>query len=101
MIAGLFFAAIPSLIFDARLWLFIYMFGAMMTTYAKAAAKEKGLVQQEIRHGIMERAERMLLLFIAIAVGAISPLYTAYLIAMLALLSNITALQRITKAFRG
>ncbi len=100
VIAGLFFAAIPSLIFDARLWLFIYLFGAMMTTYSKAAAKEKGLVKQEMRHGIMERAERLSLLFLGLLLGAINPLYMTYMIALLAVLSNVTALQRITKAFQ-
>ena len=103
LIFGLFFAQLPSLeisgftITPAAL-LFLYFFGAMMTTYAKAAAKEKELVKKELKGGILERAERMVLLFAGILLAYANPAYLVYMIAVLAVLANITALQRILKA---
>lgn len=100
IIAGLFVAALPAASLDARLWLLLYLFGSTMTTYAKAAAREKGLVAQEMRGGIMERAERMALLFIGLALAAANPVYLTYVLVLLAILTNITALQRIARAFK-
>ena len=103
LVLGLFFAQLPSLeisgftITPAAL-LFLYLFGAMMTTYAKAAAKEKELVKKELKGGILERAERMVLLFAGILLAYANPAYLVYIIAVLAVLANITALQRILKA---
>jgi len=101
IIAGLFFASLPYFWPGATFWLFAYLFGSVMTTYAKAAAKEKGLIQQEMKHGILERAERLSFLFLGLLLGAIDGIYLTYMVALLAVLSNVTALQRIRKAFSG
>ncbi|MBI4170148.1 MAG: CDP-alcohol phosphatidyltransferase family protein [Candidatus Aenigmarchaeota archaeon] len=101
IIAGLFFSALPDFLLSIKFWLLFYMFGAMMTTYAKAAAKEKGLIKEEMRHGILERAERLSLLFLGILLAALNVRYLTYIIVLLAVLTNITALQRIRKAFQG
>jgi len=101
IIFGLLFASLPDFFFPIAAWLFLYFFGAMMTTYVKAAAKEKELVEKELRGGFMERAERLIVLFIGILLAAFDPFYLTYIIAALAVLSNITALQRIWAATRG
>jgi archaetidylinositol phosphate synthase len=101
IIIGMFFAALPSFLIDAKLWLFAYMFGAMMTTYARAAAKEKELVKNELKYGLLERQERMALLFVGILLACLDANYLTYMIALLAALANITALQRAWKAMRG
>jgi phosphatidylglycerophosphate synthase len=101
IIAGLFFAALPDVFLPTRFWLCVYLFGSLMTTYAKAAAKEKGLIKEEMKHGILERAERMILLFVGMVSAAFSPVIFAYILILLAALSNITALQRIKKAAGG
>ncbi len=101
IIAGLFFAALPDFLLSIKFWLLFYIFGAMMTTYAKAAAKEKGLIQKEMHYGILERGERLSLLFLGILLAALNARYLAYMIALTAVLGNITALQRIRKAFQG
>ena len=98
IIFGLLFAGLPDFYFPIYAWLFLYFFGAMMTTYVKAAAKEKELVEKELRGGFLERAERLLILFIGILAAAIDPFFLAYIIVALAVLSNITALQRIWAA---
>jgi hypothetical protein len=71
-----------------------------MTTYAKSAAKEKGVVYQELKGGLLERAERMIILFIGILLASVQPLFLTYVIIILAVLSNISALQRIWAAAR-
>ena len=66
VVAGIFFLPLPSFFLPANFWLFLYLFGSLMTTYVKAAAKEKELVQKELKGGLFERAERLGLLFIGL-----------------------------------
>lgn len=80
-------------------WVSIYLFGGMMTTYAKAAAKEKGL-EQEIRGGILERAERVGIYAAGLVIASFNITLFAYILIALAVLSNVSALQRLSKAFR-
>jgi len=96
VLIGLMLAVLPAFIVPAYVWLFAYLFGAMMTTYSKAAAKEK--LDAEIKGGILERAERFILLFIGVVIAFYNPLYLVYILALLAVLTNITALQRMWKA---
>lgn len=98
IIFGLLFVSLP--IPNAILWLFLYLFGAMMTTYAKAAAKEKGLVEEELRGGLAERPERLMLLFLGLLLANFDKAYLSYIIIILAIISNITALQRIYIAMK-
>jgi archaetidylinositol phosphate synthase len=85
-----FYFAVP-----AKVWIFIAFFGSLMTTYAKAAAKEKGLVKKELRRGLLGRGERMILIAAAMFLGAFNIYWTLYPIIVLAVLANFTALQRI------
>lgn len=101
IVLGLLLASLPGFFFPIEAWLFAYFFGAMMTTYVKAAAKEKELTEKEIRGGFLERAERLLILFIGILIASFDPFYLTYTIVVLAVLSNITALQRIWIATRN
>jgi len=105
IILGLLFAGLPDLPIPGlwvntpiTAWLFVYFFGAMMTTYVKAAAKEKELTEKELRGGFLERAERLLILFIGILVASLDTFYLTYTIVVLAVLSNVTVLQRIWAA---
>jgi len=96
VILGLFFVPAPAVIsINYNVWILVYLFGAMMTTYAKAAAREKELVEKEIKGGLLERAERISLLFMAIIAAQFSLQYLSMLIAVLAVATNLTALQRI------
>jgi len=105
IIFGLLFASLPNLVVSGftipiQALIFIYFFGSMMTTYSKAAAKEKELTEKEIKGGILERAERLIILFIGILLASYNPLYLTYIIALLAVLTNISAIQRIVIACR-
>jgi len=97
---GLLLAALPEFMLPAYAWIFLYFCGSTLTTYAKSAAKEKGLVERELRGGILERAERLALLFAGILLAAFNPLWLVYVLVLLAVFSNITALQRIFSAYK-
>ena len=99
IIFALMFVSIPT-IFPAQLWLFLYLFGSMMTTYAKAASAEKKLVKKELGTGLLQRQDRILLLTAALFSAVSSKVLLGYFIIVLALLSNITALQRIYSSMK-
>jgi len=94
---------IPYLSFEVPVfaWIFLYFFGGMMTTYAKAAAKEKNIFKEkELKGGILERADRLILLFVGILLAYLDPLYLGIIIIALAILANISAIQRIFIAYK-
>jgi archaetidylinositol phosphate synthase len=98
VLLGILLAGIPGFLLPSQVWIFIYLFGSLMTTYSKAAAQEKGISRTEVRGGILERAERLIILTAGIFLASLQPVYLTYVIALLAVLSNLSALQRILKA---
>ena len=96
ILLGLLFLPLKGFLFlPANVWIFLAFFGSLMTTYSKAAAKEKELVQIELRRGFFGRAERVILITLAIFLGIFSISFIIYPIIILAVFSNLTALQRI------
>lgn len=99
VVLALLFVALPSggFFFPMPFWIMLYFFGGMMTTYAKAAAKEKEIILEgtELKGGVLERAERLILLFVGIVAAYFNPIYLSYVIVALAVLANFSALQRI------
>ena len=106
---GLLFASLPGFslpwigFVPAHAWIFLCFLGAFMTTYAKASAKEAELIGpgKVLKGGLLERAERLLILFIGILLAALDPYYLTYVIVILAVLANISALQRIRIAYKS
>jgi archaetidylinositol phosphate synthase len=94
IILGLLFVPLPAFYIPASAWLFLYFMGSMMTTYAKSAAKEKEIVEKELKGGLLERAERLVILFVGILLAIIDVTYLMYVIVLLAILTNLSALQR-------
>lgn len=92
---GFFFLPLPYVVFPSKTWIFIAFFGSLMTTYAKAAAKEKGLVISELKKGFFGRAERMIMICLAMILGIFNLSLAIYPIIILAVFSNMTAFQRI------
>jgi len=84
----------------AEVWIFLAFFGSLMTTYTKAAAKEKELVEIEIKKGLFGRAERVILISLAMFLGIFNLSFLIYPIIILAIFSNITAFQRIYLALK-
>jgi len=101
VLVGFLFVEFPSYFIPSYGWIFLILFGGMMTTYAKAAAKEKGLTEKEINGGILERSERLILIFIGLLLAPINILVLTFVIIILAVLTNITAFQRIYKALQN
>jgi phosphatidylglycerophosphate synthase len=97
---GLLSLPLPKFIIEAKYWIFLAFFGSLMTTYAKAAAKEKELVAQELKRGFFGRGERMILLSITFFLGIFNQNLMIYPISLLAIFSNLTAIQRIILALK-
>lgn len=93
---GFLFLPLPRLILPAEIWIFLAFFGSLLTTYSKAAAKEKELVTVELKKGLFGRGERIILITLAMILGILNPSLMIYPIIILAIFSNLTALQRIT-----
>lgn len=99
---SLLFVSLPSLFFPAYIWIYLAMFCSVLVTYSKAASKEKGLTDKEIKGGILSRAERMILIYlILILVGFLNYYSCAtYLIVLFVFLAIITVIQRIFMVLR-
>lgn len=98
VIFGLFVANLPSFIFSNYVWISLFLFGSLMTTYTKSAAIEKGLVKNLV--GGIERAERGILLFLGVFFAQFQRIYLTYIIIILAIATNLSALHRFFIAMR-
>jgi phosphatidylglycerophosphate synthase len=98
---GLLFVDLPVLfLMPGYVWIYLVMFGSVVTTYAKAAAKEKDLVNQELKGGLLSRAERLILIFITLILAGLYPDHYAAVgvLCLTAVLANFTAIQRVCSA---
>ena len=100
ILLGFLFLPLSAFLLPAKVWIFLALFGSFLTTYAKAAAKEKGLTQLELKKGFLIRAERIILIFLAMLLGIFNLSWIIYPIVILAIFSNLTAFQRIYLALR-
>ena len=86
-------------IFSSSLWIILLVFGAMMPSYVRAYADHRKVVtepdEQRRMGGFLERPERLALIFIGMILGCFNTSWLLYTVAMVAVLSNLTALQRI------
>jgi archaetidylinositol phosphate synthase len=86
------------------IWTFVLLFGALMTSFVRAYADHRGLVKdpalQKRMGGLMERAERLLIIYAGMVLGLLNPEWLGWTVVLVALLSNITVLQRLAFALR-
>ena len=102
ILLGFLFLPLKEFLFlPAEVWIFFAFFGSLITTYAKAAAKEKELVREELKKGLFGRGERIILIFLTIFLGIFNFSWMIYPIIVLAILSNFTAIQRIYLGFKS
>jgi len=92
---GFLFLDFPKIYFDSKIWIFLALFGSLMTTYSKAAGKEKEILKEELKKGLLERPERLFLIFLSLIFGIFNFSLMIYPIIFLAIFSNLTTLQRI------
>jgi archaetidylinositol phosphate synthase len=100
IILGFFFAAYPDFIISINLWLMLLLFGSFMSTYTRAAAFEKE-VFKGLGGGVLEHTDRLISYLIIIIVSAFSLEYASYIIALVALLADVSAVQRFMKVVRN
>ncbi len=101
IIFGLLLARLPRVYGPPYAWIFLLLFGALMTTYVKAAAKEKDLTEREIKGSLLEHTDRMLILFLGILAAEFwGKELLSWLVIILAVLTNLSALQRIAIVWR-
>jgi archaetidylinositol phosphate synthase len=82
-----------------ELWFMLLIFGAIMTAFVRAYADHRGVVKDERElkkmGGLLERGERMLLIYAGMLAGIFNPEWLMAVVALTAVLANATALQRI------
>lgn len=100
LLLGMLFLRLPEVILPSYVWIFLILFGSMMTTYTKAAAKEKDLVSEELKGGLLARGERLILIIISLIVAIFNLEWSVYILILIAILSNFTVFQRIYFAFK-
>jgi phosphatidylglycerophosphate synthase len=98
IVFALLFVSLPNLFLPIYVWLFILLFGSLMTTYIKAAAREKDLVNEDLRGGFLGRSERTVILFLGLIIGSFFPIVLSWIIFILAILTNLAAIQRFVLA---
>ncbi|MCK9445331.1 CDP-alcohol phosphatidyltransferase family protein [bacterium] len=98
VLIGFIFLGLPDIFLPISFWICLAIFGSLVTPYIPAAALEKEMwAGKQLRAGIMTRAERIIFILIALILGIIYPdyVYTTYVIIALAIISNISAIQRV------
>jgi phosphatidylglycerophosphate synthase len=89
---------------SATAWLMVMLFGSLMTSFVRAYADHRKLIKDEHdlkrMGGLLERAERLILIYAGMALGLINIDYLCAFIVLVAVLSNATAVQRIFFAVR-
>jgi phosphatidylglycerophosphate synthase len=102
LLMGMLFLPLPEVFLPSRIWIFLILFGSVLTTYAKAAAKEKDLVNQELKGGLLSRGERIILLLISLILAVFdrSYLLMTYVLILIAVLTNFTVIQRVYSAIK-
>ncbi|MGV8176008.1 MAG: CDP-alcohol phosphatidyltransferase family protein [Methanothrix sp.] len=87
-----------------EVWFMLLFFGSLMTTFVRAYADHRGLVKGEGElkkmGGLLERFERLMLLYAGMFLGLFNAEWLMAVIALTALLANLTAFQRIAFAIR-
>jgi len=75
------------------------IFGSVMTSFVRAYADHRGIVKDPILQkrmgGILERAERLMVLYLGMLLGIFDESWLMWAIIVVAVLSNVTAVQRI------
>jgi len=103
MIFGFFFISeLPVVLLPVSVWIFLILFGSMVTTYSKAAANEKGLSKKVVREALkhkmlIKKAERDIFAFlIYILILCNQPYLAVFILILFAIFTNITAIRKIS-----
>ncbi|MCX6775298.1 MAG: CDP-alcohol phosphatidyltransferase family protein [Candidatus Micrarchaeota archaeon] len=108
---GIMLYGIPDLVVGtyatpSYMWIALLLFfGSAMVSYSQAYATHRRVLRSEKRiskmPGILERAERLVLVFLGMLLYRFNPVYLTYAIALAAVLSMITMMQRVLFTIRN
>jgi phosphatidylglycerophosphate synthase len=111
LLIGIMFNGIPDLviggyIIPSFLWVVLLLFfGSAMVSFSQSYAVYRRVLRDDKRiskmPGILERAERLILVFLGMLLYRFNPLYLTYAIALAALLSIFTVIQRVFYTIRN
>jgi len=89
----------PEVLLPHGLWIMFLIFGGLMPSFITAYADHRNVITDPERlrgiGGLLERFERLALLYAGMFLGLADPLYLTYIVILTAFLSNLTAFQRI------
>lgn len=92
------------LFLDLNVWIVLLIFGSLMTSFVRAYADHRGLLKDPAMltrmGGLLERPERLILLYAGMVLGMWSSQWLLVTLALTAVLANATAIQRIVFAVR-
>lgn len=81
-------------------WIILLVFGALMPSFITSYADHRNLVTEpeELKEmeGLIGRSERLDLTYVGMLLGTINQSYLVYTVVLVAVLTNLTALQRIS-----
>ena len=93
----------PEFLVPSYVWINILLFGAIMPTFIRAYADHRKVVTdpRDLRRmgGLLERAERLTLLYIGLLLGMFNAMWLVYIVVAAAILANFTAFQRLWFVF--
>jgi len=101
LLFGLMFSGlVQAWVLPAHAWIALLLFsGTVMTSYVRAYAHHRKAVTNEKKlkrmGGVLERPERLVLVFAGMLAFYAQPIYLTYALAAAALLASLTVLQRI------
>jgi archaetidylinositol phosphate synthase len=85
-------------------WFMLLFFGSLMTSFVRAYADHRGVVKGEVElkkmGGLLERFERLMLLYVGMFLGLFNTEWLIAVIVITAVLANATVLQRIAFAVK-
>jgi archaetidylinositol phosphate synthase len=89
----------PVFLVPNYVWINLLLFGAIMPTFIRSYADHRKVVtdQRDLRRmgGLLERAERLTLLYLGLLLGVFDVMWLVYIVAAAAVLANFTAFQRL------
>lgn len=95
----------PEFLISNTVWIILLLFGALMPSFVRAYAHHKGVVtnprELEKMGGLLERSERLDLLYLGMLLGYFNTVYLVYFIVLVTFLCHLTTAQRIYFVVRG
>jgi phosphatidylglycerophosphate synthase len=83
---------------QVRIWVCVAIVGSLMVSYIRAKSEATGVKESDI--GIAARSERLLILSVTAILGLFNGYIVVYGVIIIAILANVTALQRLFHSYR-